>query len=158
MALPGVGPKMSHICLAEAFGVASGIGVGGLVDVGATGGRAVGRTGGRSDGADGAGADTHVHRIANDLRWVKSSDPEGTRAQLERFVPRAEWPSVNLELVGIGQMISQPAYRPRLAEALLELPGQDRRDALKMLIRLGFQVKAVGDEGLRARLSLDDEV
>ena len=52
--LPGVGPKMAHLVLQEAFDTVEGISV-----------------------------DTHVHRISNRLKWVKSSPPLDTAAQLE---------------------------------------------------------------------------
>jgi len=47
--LPGVGPKMAHLVLQEAFGKVEGISV-----------------------------DTHVHRISNRLKWVKSTTPTET--------------------------------------------------------------------------------
>ncbi|KAK1344701.1 hypothetical protein QTO34_013399 [Cnephaeus nilssonii] len=51
VALPGVGPKMAHLAMAVAWGTVSGIAV-----------------------------DTHVHRIANRLRWTKkvTKSPEET--------------------------------------------------------------------------------
>jgi len=49
IALPGVGPKMAHLVLQEAFGKTEGISV-----------------------------DTHVHRIANRLKWVESKTPLDT--------------------------------------------------------------------------------
>jgi endonuclease III len=48
--LPGVGPKMSHLCMQYAWGKTEGIGV-----------------------------DVHVHRISNRLGWVRSTTPEATR-------------------------------------------------------------------------------
>lgn len=61
MALPGVGPKMAHLCMDVAWGNVTGIGV-----------------------------DTHVHRVANRLKWVKrpTLDPEKTRKALEDWLPR----------------------------------------------------------------------
>ena len=60
-ALPGVGPKMAHICMNTAWGEITGIGV-----------------------------DTHVHRIANWLKLVEepTKTPEGTRKALENWLPR----------------------------------------------------------------------
>jgi endonuclease-3 len=49
--LPGVGPKMAHLVLQEAF-----------------------------DKVEGISVDTHVHRISNRLKWVKSSTPLETAA------------------------------------------------------------------------------
>ena len=61
VSLPGVGPKMAYICMNVAWGEVSGIGV-----------------------------DTHVHRIANRLKWVKSptKTPEQTRKALEEWLPK----------------------------------------------------------------------
>ena len=60
-ALPGVGPKMAHITMNVAWGEVTGIGV-----------------------------DTHVHRIANRLGWVKKPTklPEETRVAVESWLPR----------------------------------------------------------------------
>lgn len=60
IALPGVGPKMAYICMNAAWGEVNGIGV-----------------------------DTHVHRIANRLKWVKTATktPEQTRKALEEWLP-----------------------------------------------------------------------
>lgn len=59
--MPGVGPKMAHLCMDIGWGQVSGIGV-----------------------------DTHVHRIANRLHWVKKTTqkPEDTRKALEDWLPR----------------------------------------------------------------------
>ena len=56
----GVGPKMAYLLMKNAWNVVSGIGV-----------------------------DTHVHRIANKLHWVKkpTSQPEATRKELEEWLP-----------------------------------------------------------------------
>ena len=122
--LPGIGPKMSHICLHEAFGIVSGIGV-----------------------------DTHVHRICNDLKWVKSSSPEGTREKLQLICPKEEWGNINLELVGLGQMIKQPLYRRNLGEAVLSLPNrEDQREALQLIKKLGFTLESLDDKDVREKL------
>jgi len=88
LSFPGVGPKMTHIVMKEAFGIVSGIAV-----------------------------DTHVHRISNRLDWVrtwhaKSNGPERTRVQLESFLPESVWPEVNQTLVAFGQTICS-AMRPQ---------------------------------------------
>ena len=59
--LPGVGPKMAHLCMDVAWGEVTGIGV-----------------------------DTHVHRISNRLGWTRkrTQDPEQTRKALEEWMPR----------------------------------------------------------------------
>ena len=61
LALPGVGPKMAHICMHAAWHKMTGIGV-----------------------------DTHVHRISNRLGWVKkpTKTPEDTRKALESWLPK----------------------------------------------------------------------
>lgn len=79
--LPGVGPKMAHLCMNVAWGVVSGIGV-----------------------------DTHVHRITNRLKWTRkpTKDPEKTRIALEEWLPFELWDEINLILVGFGQTICTP--------------------------------------------------
>lgn len=81
ISLPGVGPKMAYICMTAAWGVVEGIGV-----------------------------DTHVHRIANRLHWVKkpTKNPENTRKELETWLPRSEWKDINILLVGFGQQTCLP--------------------------------------------------
>ncbi|ELW67811.1 Endonuclease III-like protein 1 [Tupaia chinensis] len=85
VALPGVGPKMAHLAMAVAWGTVSGIAV-----------------------------DTHVHRIANRLKWTKKTtkSPEATRVALEEWLPRGLWSEINGLLVGFGQQTCLPA-RPR---------------------------------------------
>lgn len=79
--LPGVGPKMAYLAMSIAWKKTVGIGV-----------------------------DTHVHRIANRLQWVKkqTSTPEETRIQLEKWLPKEYWKDLNLLLVGFGQTICLP--------------------------------------------------
>ncbi|XP_029171637.1 endonuclease III-like protein 1 [Nylanderia fulva] len=88
--LPGVGPKMAHICMQVAWGEVSGIGV-----------------------------DTHVHRICNRLEWVKkpTKTPEKTRNELEDWLPKSLWSEINYLLVGFGQEICLPQY-PKCSECL----------------------------------------
>lgn len=90
VALPGVGPKMAHLAMAVAWGTVSGIAV-----------------------------DTHVHRIANRLRWTKkvTKYPEETRAALEEWLPRDLWREINGLLVGFGQQICLPVH-PRCQACL----------------------------------------
>jgi|GEM_PF-1593931 len=73
-ALPGVGPKMAIVVLEHGFGELVGIGV-----------------------------DTHVHRVANRLGWANSTKTEGTRKDLERFIPKEEWEDLSVTLIGFGQ-------------------------------------------------------
>lgn len=88
--LPGVGPKMAHICMQIAWGEISGIGV-----------------------------DTHVHRISNRLNWVKkpTKTPEDTRRELEDWLPKNLWNDINHLLVGFGQEICLPRF-PKCTECL----------------------------------------
>ncbi len=73
--LPGVGPKMAMLTMQAAWGESVGIGV-----------------------------DIHVHRIAERLGWsCGAANPEATRVQLESWLPRELWASVNPLLVGFGQ-------------------------------------------------------
>ncbi|XP_051695487.1 endonuclease III-like protein 1 isoform X3 [Oryctolagus cuniculus] len=90
VALPGVGPKMAHLAMAVAWGTVSGIAV-----------------------------DTHVHRIANRLRWTKEAtkSPEQTRAALESWLPRELWSEINGLLVGFGQQTCLPVH-PRCQSCL----------------------------------------
>uniref|UniRef100_A0A6E8VB19 Endonuclease III homolog n=1 Tax=Anopheles coluzzii TaxID=1518534 RepID=A0A6E8VB19_ANOCL len=76
--LPGVGKKMAHLCMRSAWNIVTGIGV-----------------------------DTHVHRIANWLKWVpkETKCPEDTRQALEKWLPYELWDEVNHLLVGFGQTI-----------------------------------------------------
>ncbi|XP_026477832.1 endonuclease III-like protein 1 [Ctenocephalides felis] len=79
--LPGVGPKMAHICMQVAWNETTGIGV-----------------------------DTHVHRISNRMGWVKkpTKTPEETRVALESWLPKEYWADVNTWMVGLGQTICKP--------------------------------------------------
>jgi endonuclease-3 len=82
VSLPGVGPKMAHLCMSAAWDKTMGIGV-----------------------------DVHVHRICNLWGWVDSTTPEGTREQLEAWLPRDKWREINWLLVGFGQTICLPRGR-----------------------------------------------
>ncbi|KAI1632971.1 DNA glycosylase [Biscogniauxia mediterranea] len=89
VALPGVGPKMAHLCLSAAWGRTEGIGV-----------------------------DVHVHRITNLWRWhgggtATTRSPEHTRAALEAWLPRDRWREINALLVGLGQTVCLPVAGAR---------------------------------------------
>ncbi len=62
--------------------------------------------------------DTHVHRIANRLGWVRTRTPEDTEQALYRVVPKRFWPIVNLYLVTWGQNVCRPVY-PRCAACVV---------------------------------------
>lgn len=74
---------MAHILMRVAWGVVTGIGV-----------------------------DTHVHRIANRLKWVKTETktPEDTRIALESWAPFGLWWEINELLVGFGQNTCKPVH------------------------------------------------
>jgi endonuclease-3 len=62
------------------------------------------------DSKDNICVDTHVHRIANRLGWVRTKTPDETEQALYRTVPRRWWPDVNLYLVTWGQNVCKPVY------------------------------------------------
>ncbi|MCO5602791.1 hypothetical protein L7F22_056929 [Adiantum nelumboides] len=98
--LPGVGPKMSFLALQSAWGAFSF--------------RFVSWSRGRlyadvDPGLNvGIGVDVHVHRVSNRLNWVKSQDPEGTRLQLQSWLPKELHKTINKTLVGFGQVVCLP--------------------------------------------------
>lgn len=71
--LPGVGRKTANIVLARAFGIPA------------------------------IGVDTHVHRIANALAWVKTNTPLQTEKELQKILPKKYWIKTNQSFVSIGQ-------------------------------------------------------
>ena len=120
MELPGVGPKMAYIVENVAFDKQSGIGV-----------------------------DTHMHRMFNQLKWVKSKNPEQTRVQLESWLPKEYWPSVNLLWVGFGQEVQQ--FKPKLLRKALDCSRP--KDALKLINKLGLDYRKEGE-----KLGLKEEI
>lgn len=88
--LPGVGPKMAHLCMDIGWGKLTGIGV-----------------------------DTHVHRISNRLGWTRrpTKTPEETRLALEDWMPKELWSNTNLLMVGFGQQMCLPVG-PKCGECL----------------------------------------
>jgi endonuclease-3 len=63
--------------------------------------------------------DTHVHRIANRLGWVRTRTPDETEQALYKATESRWWPSINLYLVTWGQNVCRPVY-PRCGECVLE--------------------------------------
>jgi len=114
--LPGVGPKMALIVLNCAFDKCVGVSI-----------------------------DTHLHRMLQQLNWVRknSKNPEQTRTDLESWLPRECWPTMNLTWVGLGQEIqtesgklirkalncSDPKAALRLLKRLFGGPGKLNRAA-----------------------------
>jgi len=62
--------------------------------------------------------DTHVHRIANRLGWVRTRTPEETEHALYKATDRRWWPIINLYLVTWGQNVCRPVY-PLCPECVL---------------------------------------
>jgi endonuclease III len=52
--------------------------------------------------------DTHVHRIANRLGWVRTREPQETEQALYRAIEQRWWPYINLYLVTWGQNVCRP--------------------------------------------------
>jgi endonuclease-3 len=52
--------------------------------------------------------DTHVHRISNRWRYVRTKTPEDTEFALRRKLPQAYWMMYNDLLVSFGQNICKP--------------------------------------------------
>ncbi|KAM0272870.1 hypothetical protein ACHAQH_008556 [Verticillium albo-atrum] len=133
--LPGVGPKMAHLCLSAAWGRTEGIGV-----------------------------DVHVHRITNMWGWHKTAGPEATRLALEAWLPRDRWHEINTLLVGLGQTVCPPqAGRRRCGECDLGLRGLCR-GADRKKVALGRAVQAEGrdesikDEEVKVEVALEEVV
>ncbi|KNC76473.1 hypothetical protein SARC_11025, partial [Sphaeroforma arctica JP610] len=114
VALPGVGPKMAIITLRVAFNNVMGISV-----------------------------DTHVHQIANKLKWTgpkgmaECNTPERTRAAIESWIPYEMWGDVNIVLVGLGQEIQ--TEKEKLLKKCLACSDPDL--AFTLLTRLDMDVK-----------------
>lgn len=62
--------------------------------------------------------DTHVHRIANRLGWVRTRQPEETEQALYAVAPRRWWASINLYLVTWGQNVCRPVH-PRCGDCAI---------------------------------------
>jgi endonuclease-3 len=62
--------------------------------------------------------DTHVHRIANRLGWIRTQTPEESEQALYKAAGQEWWPYINLYLVTWGQNVCRPVY-PRCAGCIL---------------------------------------
>jgi len=78
VALPGVGRKTASCVLVYAFGIPA------------------------------IAVDTHVHRIANRLGWVKTAHPPQTEAALRKVLPQKHWLDVNRVMVQFGRAVCVP--------------------------------------------------
>ena len=106
MDLPGVGPKMAFIVKNVAWNIILGVGI-----------------------------DTHMHHmLVNEVQWVKSNNPEQTRVQVESWLPREYWKSVNLLWVGMGQEVQQ--FKPKIIRKALDC--SQPKEALKLVKQLGL--------------------
>ncbi|TAK37388.1 MAG: endonuclease III [Lysobacteraceae bacterium] len=76
--LPGVGRKTANCVLVYAFGIPA------------------------------VCVDTHVHRIANRLGWVKTRTPEQTERALRAALAKRHWLNVNHTLIQFGRDICVP--------------------------------------------------
>jgi len=83
--------------------------------------------------------DTHVHRIANRLGWVRTRTPEETEQALYKATDTQWWPYLNLYLVTWGQNVCRPVY-PRCADCLLA--GMCRRVGVTKISRRGSSAEA----------------
>ncbi|KAI1764116.1 DNA glycosylase [Hypoxylon sp. FL1150] len=122
MALPGVGPKMAHLCLSAAW-----------------------------DRTEGIGVDVHVHRITNLWGWHATKNPEETRAALQGWLPRDRWREINWLLVGFGQTVCLPVGR-RCGDCELGLRGLCRAAERKKVVegrrvRESVKVEKEEDDG-----------
>jgi endonuclease-3 len=85
--IPGVGRKTANIVLVEVFG------------------------------KEALPIDTHCHRIANVLGFVKTKTPEQTERELMKLAPRKYWADINYIFVRWGQ----------------DVPGRDKKKLLRSI-------------------------
>jgi len=78
LSLPGVGLKTANLVLSLGFGIPA------------------------------ICVDTHVHRIANRMGWIKTARPDDSVSALEGVLPRKYWIVINERLVLFGQKICTP--------------------------------------------------
>ncbi|KAK3948228.1 hypothetical protein QBC32DRAFT_327973 [Pseudoneurospora amorphoporcata] len=118
MSLPGVGPKMAHLCMSAENGW---------------------------NRVEGIGVDVHVHRITNLWGWQDppTKTPEETRLALQSWLPRDKWKEINWLLVGFGQSVCLPVGRKcgdcelglrglcKAAERKKVIEGRKRREIVK---------------------------
>jgi endonuclease-3 len=62
--------------------------------------------------------DTHVHRIANRLGWIKTGTPAESEQALYETSDARWWPYMNLYLVTWGQNVCRPVY-PRCGDCAI---------------------------------------
>ncbi|KAM7203708.1 DNA glycosylase [Rhypophila sp. PSN 637] len=115
MSLPGVGPKMAHLCMGAENGW---------------------------NKVTGIGVDVHVHRITNLWGWQSppTKTPEETRLALESWLPRDKWKEINWLLVGFGQKVCLPVGR-KCGDCELGLRGLCKSAERKKVIEGRRRVK-----------------
>jgi endonuclease III len=74
------------------------------------------------------GVDIHVHRITNRWGYVRTRNPEATRAALEQKLPEKYWVEINARLVPFGKHVCTPVG-PRCSVCPL-LTMCEQRDVL----------------------------
>lgn len=120
--LPGVGPKMAHLCMSAAWNETQGIGV-----------------------------DVHVHRITNMWGWTGkkgTETPEQTRVALESWLPRDRWREINHLLVGFGQSVCL-SRAPRCGECTLAERGLCRAARVGAKMEVKMEAKEEEDVGVK---------
>lgn len=140
VALPGVGPKMAHLCLSSAWGRTEGIGV-----------------------------DVHVHRITNLWGWHKTKTPEETRLALESWLPKDKWREINWLLVGLGQTVCAPVGRKcgdcelglgglcKAADRGKVIQGRKLREA-RVEIREDVKIIKLNGEDRKGKVEVEEDV
>jgi hypothetical protein len=78
-----------------------------------------------------------MHRLFNELGWVKSKNPEQTRVQLEAWLPTDKWTEVNILWVGFGQEFRQ--FKPKILRKVLDCSRPV--EALKLLKKCGLDYR-----------------
>ena len=86
---------------------------------------------------------------SNDLNWVDSKTPESTREQLEGWLPRQHWGTVNYLWVGFGQEVQQQKEKSLRKALACSSP----KDALRLMKKLKLDVKKEGK-----RHGLEEEI
>ncbi|KAL2131917.1 hypothetical protein VTI74DRAFT_4444 [Chaetomium olivicolor] len=145
VSLPGVGPKMAHLCMSATHGW---------------------------NRVEGIGVDVHVHRITNLWGWQQpaTKTPEDTRKALESWLPRDRWKEINWLLVGFGQKVCLPVGRRcgdcelglrglcRSAERGKVIEGRKRREMVKREGVVEAEVNMEGEEGEAVKVKKEEVV
>lgn len=90
--------------------------------------------------------DTHVHRVANRLGWVRTRTPAETEAALAAFLPRRRWRSINEIFVAHGKAVCRP-IGPRCPECPVAAWCERRGVAPRSGAAHGAQTGQPGGEG-----------